>query len=114
MMAFYLPLQGQQRRFIMAHTVRRGADRASRLARAATLSGTSGKVCMPVDLTPQVALVVADTASRDGNLYTGPNPEDTPTITEAAAFRGGIVVAQVNKIVDRLPRADEGQRKCIS
>jgi malonate decarboxylase alpha subunit len=59
-----------------------------------------------VDLTPQVALVVADKADRDGNLYTGPNTEDTPTIIEAAAFRGGIVVAQVNQIVDRLPRVD--------
>jgi malonate decarboxylase alpha subunit len=37
-----------------------------------------------VDLTPQVALVVADRADRNGNLYTGPNTEDTPTITEAA------------------------------
>ena len=61
---------------------------------------------MLVDLTPQVALVVADKADRDGNLYTGPNTEDTPTIAEAAAFRGGIVVAQVNEIVDRLPRVD--------
>jgi malonate decarboxylase alpha subunit len=61
---------------------------------------------MLVDLTPQVALVVADKADRDGNLYTGPNTEDTPTIIEAAAFRGGIVVAQVNEIVDRLPRVD--------
>jgi malonate decarboxylase alpha subunit len=59
-----------------------------------------------VDLTPQVALVVADKADRAGNLYTGPNTEDTPTITEAAAFRGGIVVAQVNEIVDHLPRVD--------
>ena len=59
-----------------------------------------------VDLTPQVALVVADKADRGGNLYTGPNTEDTPTITEAAAFRGGIVVAQVNEIVDHLPRVD--------
>ena len=59
-----------------------------------------------VDLTPQIALVVADKADRDGNLYTGPNTEDTPTIIEAAAFRGGIVVAQVNEIVDRLPRVD--------
>jgi uncharacterized protein (DUF4415 family) len=50
-----------------------------------------------VDLTPQVALVVADKADRDGNLYTGPNTEDTP-ITEAATFRGGIVVAQVAKL----------------
>src|SRR6185369_9286651 len=61
---------------------------------------------MLVDLTPQVALVVADKADRDGNLYTGPNTEDTPTITEATAFRGGIVVAQVNEVVDRLPRVD--------
>src|SRR6201981_3604175 len=59
-----------------------------------------------VDLTPHVALVVADKADRDGNLYTGPNTEDTPTITEAAAFRGGIVVAQANEIVDHLPRVD--------
>jgi malonate decarboxylase alpha subunit len=59
-----------------------------------------------VDLTPQVALVVADKADRNGNLYTGPNTEDTPTIIEAAAFRGGIVVAQVNEIADHLPRVD--------
>src|SRR6201999_4182567 len=32
------------------------------------------------------------------------NTEDTPTLAEAAAFRGGIVVAQVNEIVNRLPR----------
>ena len=61
---------------------------------------------MLVDLTPRVALIVADKADRDGNLYTGPNTEDTPVITEATAFRGGIVVAQVNEIVDRLPRVD--------
>src|SRR6202166_3129183 len=221
MMASYLSLQGQRRRFIMSDTSRRGADRASRLARAAALSGTSGKVCpadratllleaiiepgdrvalegdnqkqadflasalakvdparvhdlhmvqsvlaLPdhlavfergianrldfayagpqsrklaelvaanavrigaihtylelyaralVDLTPQVALVVADKADRDGNLYTGPNTEDTPTITEAAAFRGGIVVAQVNEIVDDLPRVDiPGRSSTIS
>jgi malonate decarboxylase alpha subunit len=59
-----------------------------------------------VDLTPQIALVVADKADRYGNLYTGPNTEDTPTIIEAAAFRGGIVVAQVNEIVNHLPRVD--------
>jgi malonate decarboxylase alpha subunit len=59
-----------------------------------------------VDLTPRVALIVADKADRNGNLYTGPNTEDTPTIAEAAAFRGGIVVAQVNEVVDRLPRVD--------
>src|SRR5262249_24123085 len=61
---------------------------------------------MLVDLTPQVALLVADKADRSGNLYTGPNPEDTPTITEATACRGGVVGVQVNEIVDRLPRVD--------
>jgi malonate decarboxylase alpha subunit len=61
---------------------------------------------MLVDLTPRVALVVADKADRHGNLYTGPNTEDTPTIVEATAFRGGIVVAQVNEVVDQLPRVD--------
>jgi malonate decarboxylase alpha subunit len=61
---------------------------------------------MLVDLTPRVALVVADKADWEGNLYTGPNTEETPTIAEAAAFRGGIVVAQVNEIVERLPRVD--------
>jgi malonate decarboxylase alpha subunit len=61
---------------------------------------------MLVDLTPHVALIVADQADREGNLYTGPNTEDTPTIAEAAAFRGAVVVAQVNEIVDRVPRVD--------
>jgi malonate decarboxylase alpha subunit len=61
---------------------------------------------MLVDLAPRVALIVADKADRNGNLYTGPNTEDTPTTAEAVAFRGGIVVAQVNEIVDRLPRVD--------
>jgi hypothetical protein len=54
---------------------------------------------MLVDLTPRVALVVADKADREGNLYAGPNTEDAPTIAVAAAFRGGIVVAQVSEIV---------------
>jgi malonate decarboxylase alpha subunit len=59
-----------------------------------------------VDLTPRVALVAAEAADRDGNLYTGPNTEDTPAIVEATAFKSGIVVAQVNRIVDTLPRVD--------
>jgi malonate decarboxylase alpha subunit len=61
---------------------------------------------MFVDLTPQVALVCAEAADLSGNLYTGPNTEDTPTIVEAAAFRHGIVLAQVNEIVAELPRVD--------
>ena len=51
-------------------------------------------------------LVCAEQADRQGNLYTGPNTEDTPVIVEAAAFHDGIVVAQVNEIVDTLPRVD--------
>ena len=59
-----------------------------------------------VDLTPNVSLIAAQSADRDGNLYTGPNTEDTPAIVEATAFRGGIVIAQVNEIVDAVPRVD--------
>ncbi|MDO8931928.1 MAG: malonate decarboxylase subunit alpha [Rhodocyclaceae bacterium] len=59
-----------------------------------------------VDLTPRVALIAAQAADREGNLYTGPNTEDTPAIVEATAFKGGIVIAQVNEIVDKLPRVD--------
>jgi malonate decarboxylase alpha subunit len=59
-----------------------------------------------VDLTPRVSLIAAEAADRHGNLYTGPNTEDTPAIVEAAAFKSGIVIAQVNKIVDALPRVD--------
>lgn len=59
-----------------------------------------------LDLTPRVALIVAEAADADGNLYTGPNTEDTPVIVEATAFGQGIVVAQVNRIVEKLPRVD--------
>src|SRR6202023_2544635 len=59
-----------------------------------------------VDLVPNVVLVCADQADAEGNLYTGPNTEDTPVIVEAAAFSEGVVVAQVNEIVDHLPRVD--------
>ncbi len=59
-----------------------------------------------VDLTPRVALVVAEAADRHGNLYTGPNTEDTPAIVEATAFKSGIVIVQVNQILDVLPRVD--------
>ncbi len=59
-----------------------------------------------VDLIPNVVLVCAEQADADGNLYTGPNTEDTPVIVEAAAFHDAIVVVQVNKLVDTLPRVD--------
>ncbi|MGA9666524.1 MAG: malonate decarboxylase subunit alpha [Gallionella sp.] len=59
-----------------------------------------------VDLTPHVALVAAQSADAQGNLYTGPNTEDTPAIVEATAFKNGIVIAQVNELVDKVPRVD--------
>lgn len=59
-----------------------------------------------VDLTPRVSLIAAHSADAEGNLYTGPNTEDTPAIVEATAFSGGIVIAQVNELVDRVPRVD--------
>ena len=59
-----------------------------------------------VDLTPRVCLVAAHSADAQGNLYTGPNTEDTPVIVEATAFKGGIVIAQVNELVEVLPRVD--------
>jgi malonate decarboxylase alpha subunit len=61
---------------------------------------------MLVDLVPNVALVCAERADAYGNIYTGPNTEDTPVIVEAAAFHDGIVIVQVNQVVDRLPRVD--------
>jgi malonate decarboxylase alpha subunit len=59
-----------------------------------------------VDLTPKVCLIAAHAADAAGNLYTGPNTEDTPAIVEATAFKGGIVIAQVNALVASLPRVD--------
>ncbi|WP_270276266.1 malonate decarboxylase subunit alpha [Enterococcus casseliflavus] len=59
-----------------------------------------------IDLIPNVVLVAADKADRQGNLYTGYNTEETPTIVEAVAFKDGIVIVQVNEVVDRLSRVD--------
>jgi len=59
-----------------------------------------------LDLTPNVALVVAEKADKAGNLYTGANTEETPAIIEATAFKDGIVIVEVNEIVDELPRVD--------
>ena len=62
-----------------------------------------------VDLIPNVALVAGFIADREGNLYTGPSTEDTPALVEPTAFSDGIVIAQVNRIVDDprdLPRVD--------
>ncbi len=58
------------------------------------------------DLTPRVCMLAAYQADRHGNLYTGFNTEDTPVVAEATKFKQGIVIAQVNEIVDELPRVD--------
>jgi malonate decarboxylase alpha subunit len=59
-----------------------------------------------IDLTPHVALIAAVSADKHGNLYTGPNTEDTPTVVEATSFGHGLVIAQVENIVDEVPRVD--------
>jgi malonate decarboxylase alpha subunit len=59
-----------------------------------------------VDLAPNVVLVCALQADSAGNLYTGSETEDTPVIVEAGAFHDAVVIAQVNEIVDKLPRVD--------
>ncbi|HPG31384.1 MAG TPA: malonate decarboxylase subunit alpha [bacterium] len=59
-----------------------------------------------LDLTPRVCLVVADYCDKQGNLYTGFNTEDTPTIVEAAKFKNGIVIVQVKKVKGKIDRVD--------
>jgi len=59
-----------------------------------------------MDLVPRVSLVAAEACDKHGNLYTGHNTEDTPVICEATRFKQGIVVAQVKKVMARLPRVD--------
>ena len=59
-----------------------------------------------VDLTPNVALIAAEAVDPAGNLYLGPNTEDTPAIVEATAFKNGIVIAQVNEAREALARVD--------
>ncbi len=58
------------------------------------------------DLTPRVALVCAETADAQGNLFTGGNSEETPLLCEATHFGKGIVIAQVTEVVEKVPRVD--------
>jgi len=58
------------------------------------------------DLIPDVALVCAEEADADGNLFTGPNSEETPLLCEATHFGKGTVIAQVTEVVGRVPRVD--------
>ena len=86
--------------------------RLDRLAIAGQLNIGAIPTCLEpfgryvVGLTPRALLIAADTAGREGNLYTCPNTEVTPAIVEATAFKSGSVFAQVNRIVDKLPRVD--------
>ena len=59
-----------------------------------------------MDLTPRVAMIAAYQADVNGNLYTGFNTEDSPVIIEATKFKQGIVIVQVNEVVEKLPRID--------
>lgn len=59
-----------------------------------------------VDLIPDVALIIGMQADLQGNLYLAENTEETPILVEATATKFGIVIAQVNEIVDQLPRID--------
>jgi len=58
------------------------------------------------ELRPDVACLVAIEADKDGNLYTGPNTEETPALIEAACFSGAVVIVQVNKLVEKVRRVD--------
>ncbi|MCW8408259.1 malonate decarboxylase subunit alpha [Legionella sp. PATHC035] len=58
------------------------------------------------DLTPNVCLLMADKADKYGNLFTGANTEETPALIEATNFKNGVVVVQVNELVEHLPRVD--------
>lgn len=59
-----------------------------------------------LDLRPNVVLLVAESADRDGNLFTGPNTEETPALAEAGAFNDAVVIVQANRIVDKVERVD--------
>jgi len=60
----------------------------------------------------RVALVAAAAADRQGNLYTGPNTEDTPAIVEATAFKSGVVIAQVNEVVTQVVTRVRAMKRC--
>lgn len=59
-----------------------------------------------IDLVPDVCLLAAEACDAAGNLFTGFNTEDTPTIAEATRFNCGIVIVQVREKRSRLPRVD--------
>lgn len=58
------------------------------------------------DRRPNVALVAAEYADNEGNLFTGANSEETQLICEATRFSKGIVIAQVKEVVENVSRVD--------
>src|SRR5882757_244811 len=66
----------------MSNTSRRGADRAPRLARAAALSGTSGKIC-PADRA--TLLLEAIIEPRDRVAIEGDNQKQADFLAAALA-----------------------------
>jgi hypothetical protein len=59
-----------------------------------------------MDLTPHVALIAASQADRNGNLYTGPQHRGHAHHRRGHRLQVGIVVAQVNEVVDTVSRVD--------
>lgn len=59
-----------------------------------------------VDLYPQVAILAAEACDAAGNIYTGGNTEDSPTIAEATRFKMGVVLVQARQQMEQLPRVD--------
>src|SRR5246127_4173479 len=53
-----------------------------------------------VDLIPNVVLVCAEQPDQEGNLFTGPNTEDTPVIVEVAAFHDAIGICRMARIAN--------------
>lgn len=58
------------------------------------------------DLRPDIALLAGEAADREGNVFLGANTEETPLLCEATHAGKGIVIMQVERVVDRLPRID--------
>jgi malonate decarboxylase alpha subunit len=61
---------------------------------------------MFIDLTPKVALVCAERPMRTAISTPAPTPRTRRPSSKPPRFRHGIVIAQVNEIVDELPRVD--------
>ncbi|QSH41380.1 malonate decarboxylase subunit alpha [Lentisphaerota bacterium ZTH] len=59
-----------------------------------------------MDLRPDVCLLCGVEADRHGNIYMNGSVEDSSAIVEATAFQQGIVVVQVNHLVEKVRRVD--------